>query len=46
MQVGAGRPFAGAGVMYSGNPILFYVAGDYAFESRNVYPVAGLGVKF
>lgn len=46
VQAGAGSPFAGGGLMYVGSPLLFYVAGDYTFESQDLFPVVGLGVKF
>ena len=45
-QAGAGSPFAGGGLMYVGSPLLFYVAGDYKFQSKDMFPVVGVGVKF
>ena len=46
VSAGAGSPFAGVGILFSGSPLLFYVAGDYKFNTKNLFPVVGIGVKF
>jgi hypothetical protein len=46
VSAGAGSPFVGGGLLYSGSPLLFYVAGDYKITAKDVFPVVGLGVKF
>jgi|GEM_PF-624120 len=46
LSAGAGSPFAGVGLMFEGSTLLAYVAGDYKFESKDLFPVVGLGVKF
>jgi hypothetical protein len=45
-SAGAGSPFVGGGILYSGSPLLFYAAGDYKVNSKQIFPVVGLGVKF
>lgn len=46
LGLGAGDPFAGAGLMYEGSTFFFYVSGDYKFKAEDFYPAGGLGVKF
>lgn len=45
-SLGAGDPFAGGGLLYSGSSIVFYGTLDYKVRTQTIFPAAGIGVKF